>query len=85
MPINQSFYASLVCPLTRVKLQPINKELLQTLNEKIAGGSIVNHRDVRVKELFSEGLISIDGKYIYRIDNDIPILLPDEAILWSEP
>ena len=37
-------------------------------------------RGATVAAPLAEGLITSDGKVIYRIDDGIPVMLPDEAI-----
>ncbi|KAA3657397.1 MAG: Trm112 family protein [Calditrichaeota bacterium] len=74
------FYSSLICPISRVPLELMNDKQLQEINQKINAGVIMTQINEPVATPLSSGLISKDGKYFYRIEDDIPVLLPDEAM-----
>ena len=70
----------LCCPTTKVPVTPLNKAQLEVLNRAIAADSVRSVTDAVVAAPLEAGLITTDGKLIYRIDNDIPVMLADEAI-----
>ena len=53
---------------------------IDNLNTKIHGGNVqfVDHSEVNVE--LNEGLITEDGKVIYTIDEQIPVMLPEKGI-----
>jgi uncharacterized protein YbaR (Trm112 family) len=70
----------LCCPITRQSLLPLSSNRLETLNAGILRAGI-NQRDGGSLCIpLKQALISADGKWIYRIDDGIPVLLADEAI-----
>ncbi|MCA9731563.1 hypothetical protein KC799_05520 [candidate division KSB1 bacterium] len=77
------FYASLICPITRMPLKLMSQDQVQAINDKINHRAIVTLQKQTVTEIFTNGLTTEDGRYFYRIDDDIPILLPDEAMMES--
>ncbi len=81
MPVNEALYPFLICPISRIKLHSLNSRQLQLINRQIKNGDIVTVQKQKVEKVLMEGFISEDGKYIYRIDEGLPILLPDEAII----
>ncbi|MBW8822992.1 MAG: Trm112 family protein [Xanthomonadales bacterium] len=69
----------LVCPVTRQPLAQLDGERLKALNATI-GQSGVQFGGHRQTEALREALVTRDGKRIYRVDDGIPVLLPDEAL-----
>ena len=69
----------LVCPVTRQPLAQLDGERLKALNTAI-GQSGVQFGGHRQTDALREALVTRDGKRIYRVDDGIPVLLPDEAL-----
>jgi uncharacterized protein YbaR (Trm112 family) len=70
----------LCCPATKVPVRPLAKSELETLNRAIAGGGVNTVAHTPVANALQAGLITTDGKLIYRIEDDIPVMLANEAI-----
>ncbi|GAP64984.1 hypothetical protein MBSD_n0272 [Mizugakiibacter sediminis] len=70
----------LCCPVSKTPLRPLNHAELEALNRAIAAGSVDTVAGVRVPTPLSAGLITTDGKVIYRIEDDIPVMLAEEGI-----
>lgn len=70
----------LCCPETHQALFPADSQLLQQLNQKITAGQVQNRRGRTISETLEEGLIRKDGKVLYPIRNDIPVMLVEEGI-----
>lgn len=80
MPIDRKLMDILCCPATKVPLQPLTRDRLERLNQRIderrilyVDGSVVDNR-------LDEGLITQTGTTIYRVDDDIPIMLEERGI-----
>jgi len=70
----------LVCPATRQPLSLLDKPKLARVNQAIAGGGI-NRADGSTQSTPLEAaLVTRDRKTLYRIEDDIPVLLAEEAI-----
>lgn len=70
----------LCCPIGRHTLLPLPSERLAALNAGIRQ-SRIRQQDGKIPEQpVRDALLSADGKWIYRIDDGIPVLLADEAI-----
>lgn len=80
MPIQNDLLEILCDPLTKSPLQLLTVEQLNTLNAAINKKLVKNVEGATVEEKLQEGLITKDGKTIYRIDNDIPIMLAEQGI-----
>ena len=70
----------LVCPETRQPVGPADADLLGRLNAAIQSGEVVTRGGDVVEDPVEEGLIREDGKVLYPVREDIPIMLIDEAI-----
>jgi uncharacterized protein YbaR (Trm112 family) len=70
----------LVCPEDRSPLHLAEAPLLDKLNARIRGGAVRNRAGAAVTEEVKEGLVRADGKVLYPVRDDIPIMLVDEAI-----
>lgn len=69
----------LACPVTRQPLALLDGDKLKSLNAAIAAGG-VRFGDHAQTETLREALVTRDGKRIYRIDDGIPVLLPEEGV-----
>ena len=70
----------LCCPVSKSPLRLLQRNELQQVNQAISSNGVDTVAGARVDSMLDAGLITIDGKVIYRIDDDIPVLLPEEGI-----
>jgi uncharacterized protein YbaR (Trm112 family) len=70
----------LCCPVSHVPLRLLATAELNALNQAISAGEVDNVGGMRVSEPLRAGLIGSDRKVVYRIDDDIPVLLAEEGI-----
>lgn len=70
----------LVCPETRQRVRLADAELVARVNAAIGAGGLRNRGGEGVEEPLAGGLVREDGKLLYPIRDDIPIMLIDEAI-----
>ncbi len=78
--IDQELLEILCCPKTKVPVEMLSEDKRKALNERIAKGEVKNVEGKKVGTPLEAGLITGDKKTIYRIDDDIPIMLIDEGI-----
>lgn len=78
--IDKALLEILVCPENKTPLHPADAATLEALNARIKAGSAKNRDGQPVSVLVSEGLVREDGKYLYRVDDDVPVMLIGEAI-----
>ena len=78
--IDRKLLDIICCPVSKVPLVPLSAKQLAALNKEIAAGTTVNVDAQVVSGLLSTGLLTTDGKIIYRIEDGIPVLLPEEGI-----
>jgi YfiH family protein len=80
MNIDPELLKILACPETKepVSLAPV--ELIDKLNALIEQGGVKNRGGEEVGEKMDAGLIRQDGRFLYPIRDDIPVMLIDEAI-----
>lgn len=70
----------LCCPVSKTPVRLLTRHQLDALNEAIAAGSVDTVAGVAVRERIAEALITTDRKLIYRIEDGIPVMLPEEGI-----
>jgi uncharacterized protein YbaR (Trm112 family) len=68
------------CPETNDDLHLLSKEERERVNRAIAHGTAMNRKNEAVLQPIDEGLLRADGKFLYPIQDGIPIMLIDEAI-----
>jgi len=70
----------LCCPETHQDLRPADPAVIDRLNAQIAAGTLKNRGGQTVQEKIDAGLVRADGRYLYPVRRDIPVMLVDEAI-----
>jgi uncharacterized protein YbaR (Trm112 family) len=70
----------LCCPVSKTPVRPVSKHELDALNDAIAAGKVDSVAGVGIRERVTEALITTDRKVIYRIEDGIPVMLPEEGI-----
>ena len=80
MPVNPELLEILVCPETKQPVTPASAEVLARLNAEIEAGSLRNRGGEPVSKPLAEGLLREDGKILYPVDDDIPVMLIEESI-----
>lgn len=78
--LNEELLNIVVCPETKQKLSIADQSLVDELNKKIESGSLKNRSGNKISEKIDGGLVREDGKYLYPIREEIPILLVEEGI-----
>lgn len=74
----------LCCPTSRQPLAPLNARELDAINQAIAAGGLVCADGQAQSTPLTAGLLTHDRRTVYRIDDDIPVLLADEAIATTQ-
>lgn len=70
----------LCCPVSKTPVRQMTRHQLDALNDAIAAGKVETVAGVTVRERVAEALITTDSKVIYRIEDGIPVMLPEEGI-----
>jgi uncharacterized protein YbaR (Trm112 family) len=78
--VNPELLEILVCPETKQTLKVADEGTLERVNRAIEAGGLTNQGGARVKDRIEEGLVREDGRVLYPVKDDIPVMLLDEAI-----
>ena len=78
--IDSELLIILCCPETHQNVAPVPADKVAKLNQQIASGNLKNHVGQPIREKIDGGLLRADGKFLYPIRQDIPVMLIDEAI-----
>lgn len=70
----------LCCPVSKTPVRLMGQPALKALNDAIQAGQVANVSGGAVKQPVSEALITADQKVIYRVQDGIPVMLPEEGI-----
>jgi uncharacterized protein YbaR (Trm112 family) len=68
------------CPQDRSRLRLADADLVARLNRAIHGGTLLNLAGERLEKPIDGALIRAAGDRAYPIIDQIPVMLPDEAI-----
>jgi uncharacterized protein len=74
----------LCCPVTKSPLRYLSAGELDAFNNAIAEGKLRTEAGTALTTAVTAGLITRDGRTIYRIEDDIPVMLGDEAITTAQ-
>lgn len=80
MGIDRRLLDILCCPVSKVPVVPLTASQLEYLNGRIAAGEVVDVDGKPVATALQEGLVTRDSRVIYRIDDGIPVMLPESGI-----
>lgn len=79
--IDQALLDILVCPEAKTPVALADAALVDAINQAIAAGGLRNKGGEPVTEPIGGGLVREDGKLLYPIRDDIPVMLVEEAIV----
>ena len=68
------------CPVTHAVLGQLPREGLERLNERIREGRVAYADGTTVESPLTEGLVTKDGATVYRVDDEIPVMLSERGI-----
>ena len=80
MPVDGKLLEILCCPVSKTPLTVLGRQKLDKLNEAIKSNDALYVGGEKVTGPLQEGLITEDGKVIYPVQDDIPILLEEKGI-----
>jgi uncharacterized protein YbaR (Trm112 family) len=72
------------CPQDHSELVGAEPKLVERINQGISAGTVVNAAGNRLEKRIDGGLVRSAGDLLYPIVDDIPVMLPDEAIELSQ-
>lgn len=78
--IDKELLDILACPENKTPVKLADRSVIDDINDRIEKGEVQNRGGQQVEKKIDGGLIREDGAYLYPIDDDIPIMLIDEAI-----
>ncbi len=84
MALDPKLLEILCCPELKTALRELNAEETESVNGMIEKGELKNKKGDAVSEAIQTGLLREDGKILYPVRQDIPILLIEEGIVMPE-
>jgi len=80
MPVNGKLLEILCCPVSKTPLTVLGQQKLDKLNDAIKSGEALFVDGEKVMDPLHEALITEDGKVVYPVKDDIPVLLEEQGI-----
>ena len=68
------------CPQDRSRLRAASPQVIDSINRAIDAGTAVNLAGERLEKRIDGGLIREAGDLLYPVLDEIPVMLPDEAL-----
>ena len=84
MTIDKKLLEILRCPITKQQVFPLSDAQLAKINAEIESGDVLQVDGGTVDMVIKEGLITENRNLVYRVEQDIPIMLEDESILTDQ-
>ena len=84
MPVDRKLLEILRCPVTKQQVFPLTEQQLTAINQAIATGNVKYADDSAIDDRLEEGLVTENKNRVYRIEQDIPVMLEDESILTDQ-
>lgn len=79
-PFDPELLKILCCPETHQPLAFADVSVLEKVNQRLTAGRLQNRAGQPITEKIEDGLVRADGRFLYPLRRNIPILLVDEAI-----
>lgn len=80
MPVEGKLLEILCCPVSKTPLTRLGQDKLDKLNAAIGNGEALYVDGKKISVPLQEGLITEDGKVIYAVQDNIPVLLEEMGI-----
>jgi uncharacterized protein YbaR (Trm112 family) len=80
MTVSPDLIEILVCPETKQPVALASEAQLAAVNVRIRDGSARSRGGDPVTEEITEGLVREDGRILYPVQDDIPVMLVEESI-----
>ena len=78
--ISSNLLDILCCPETKEDVALVTEDMVKKINAKIESGGVKNRGGQPVMEKIESGLLRKDGRILYPIRDDIPVMLIDEGL-----
>ena len=80
MALDKRLLDILCCPASKQPVAMLSASQLAAINRAVAGGEVRSVDGVALAQPLSAGLLTRDGRTIYRIDDGIPVMLVDQGV-----
>ena len=70
----------LCCPVSKSPVRLASRAELESVNRAVAAGQLQTVAGATVAQRLDEALLTTDRKVLYRIEDGIPVMLPEEGI-----
>ena len=78
--MDKKLLAILCCPVSHKGLVLARGDLMKLVNGAIADGKLKNRDGVVLENALDQALVTEDGKFLYPVNDGIPVLLESESV-----
>lgn len=82
--VSEELVEILACPETKQPVSLAEPSEIERLNQLVSQGKLVNRAGEKVEKPLDGGLVREDGRILYPIIEDIPVMLIEEGIPLKE-
>ena len=84
VPVDRKLLDILRCPVTKQQVFPLTDQQLKAINQAISVDNLVHADGSAIDNPLQEGLVTENKNRVYRIEQDIPVMLENESILTDQ-
>ncbi len=80
LSISPKLVGILRCPVSQQELRIVAKAQLERINAEVSEGTLLHEDGTTVAECLEAALVTASGDRLYRIEENIPIMLAEQSV-----
>ena len=84
MALDKRLLDILCCPASKQPVAMLSAAQLSAINRAVANGEVRSVDGAALAQPLAAGLLTRDGRTVYRIDDGIPVMLVDQGVATAQ-